>query len=326
MANLIYIVTGQVIDRDTSLGKEALKVQAWDTNTQRDRMLAEMETDRNGRFSASVDLHRFDYETPPDLFFKVFIGETLLESTESSVLWNANTQESVTIRIRTGKVRPAGRDRITSAQVFKGVEFLQKSDFKGVFKEFKSRTGTTAGFVADMFVNTFTNVDIEPIRVKGTPQNDVVNQEVELARRNLAARNVAAKEVVAYKPGLNSESIKSIDVIPRNLKAGQEVRLFEENGRVRYYTMIKPGTTVADANEKFESQAAEMNKLKEELKATRETIAKKDEKINSLEKQIENMDKDQKEINTVLKSDAFAKLLKEIGKPRPPRSPKKPDK
>jgi molybdopterin converting factor small subunit len=325
MANLVYIVTGQVIDRDTSLGSERARVQAWDTNTQQDRMLAEMETDKNGRFSTSIDLQQFNYETPPDLFFKVFIGETLMESTENSVLWNANTQESVTIRIRTGRVRPAGRDRITSAQVFKGVEFLQKSDFKGVFKEFKSRTGTTAGFVADMFVNTFTNVDLEPVRVKGAPQNDVVNQEVEVARRNLAAKNVAVTEVLPYQPGLNSESIKSIDVIPRNLKAGQEVRLFEENGRVRYYAILKPRTTTADVDDKIESQSAEMNKLKEELKATRETIAAKDEKINSLEKQIENMDKDQKEINTVLKSDAFARLMKEVQKPTPPTSRKKPE-
>lgn len=325
MADLIYIVTGQVIDRDTSLGTEGLKVQAWDTNTQRGRMLGEMETDKNGRFSTSIDLKQLDYDTAPDLFFKVFSGETLLESTESSVLWNANTQESVTIRIRTRKIRPAGRDRITSAQVFKGIEFIQKSDFKGVFREFKSRSGTTAGFVADMLVNTFKNVDIEPVRVKGTPQNDVVNQEVEVARRNLAARNVTVKEVVAYKPGLNLESVQSIDIIPRNLKAGQEVRLFEKDGRVRYYTILKPDTTISDLNQKFESQTAEMNKLKEELEATRETIAQKDERINSLEKQIEEMDKDQKEINTVLKSDAFAKLMKEIRKPRSPRQPRKPD-
>ena len=318
MANLIYTVTGQVIDRKTSLGITGLKVQAWDTNTQRDQILAETKTDENGRFNTSIDLRQFDYESPPDLFFKVFQGETLMESTESSVLWNANTQESVTIRIRTGKERPVGRDRITSAQVFKGVEFFQKSDFKGVFNEYKSRTGTTAGFVADMFINTFNNADIEPVRVKGIPQNEVVNQDVQVAQRNLAARNVTVKEVVAYKPGLNSESIKSIDVIPRNLKPGQEVKLYEQNGKVRYYSIVKSGTTTGDVNERFETQTAEMNKLKEELKATRETVAKKDEKINTLEKQIEIMNKDQREINTVLKSDAFARLIKQIEKPAPP--------
>jgi hypothetical protein len=318
MADLVYTVTGQVIARETSVGIGGLRIQTLDSDIRRDRVLGETKTDENGRFNATIDLRQFDYQTPPDLFFKVFRGETLLESTESSVLWNANTAENVTIRIRTGKERPAGRDRVTSDQVFKAVDFFQKSDFKGVYNEYKSRTSTTLGFVADMFINTFTNVDMEPVRVKGTPQKDILNQDVDVARRNLAAKNVGVREVVPYKPGLDAASIKSIDVIPKDLKAGSEVRLYEEEGKVRYYSVVKGAATSTDVNEKFEAQAVEMNRLKEELQATRETVSMKDERIGALEKQIEGMNKDQKEMNTVLKSDAFARLIKEMQKPTPP--------
>lgn len=326
MANLVYSVTGQVIDRDTSLGIGGLRLQAWDTNPQRDQSLAETKTDDNGRFKASFDLRQFNYETPPDLFFKVFREETLLESTESSVLWNANTQESVTIRVRTGKQRAPGKDRITSDHVFKGVDFFQKSDFKGVFNEYKSRAGSSVGFVADMFVNAFANMDVEPVRVKGTPQSDIVNQDVEAARRNLASKNISVKEVLPYKQKLNSESLQSIDFFPRNLKAGQEVRLYEENGKVRYYSVVKtstPGTTDPAVNKQLETQAVELTKLKEELKTTRDSAAKKDEEIAALQKQLEVVNKEHKEITTVLKSDSFARLLKEMEKkPTPPTPPK----
>lgn len=325
MANLIYNVTGQVIDRDTSLGVGGLRLQAWDTDPQRNQSLVEMKTDDNGRFKASFDLQQFKYETPPDLFFKVFREETLLESTESSVLWNANTQESVTIRVRTRKPRDPGKDRVTSDQVFKAVDFFQKSDFKGVFNEYKSRAGTSVGFVADMFVNAFANMDVEPVRVKGTRQSDIVNQDVEAARRNLAAKNVGVKEVLPYKPGLNSESLHNISFIPRDLKPGQEVRLYEENGKVRYYSLVKAKPTTADPaiNEHFEAQDAELTRLREELRTTRESTAKKDAEIASLQKQLEVVNKEHKEINTVLKSESFARLMKEMQRPQQPK-PKTP--
>jgi hypothetical protein len=325
MPNLVYSVTGQVIDRDTSLGVAGLRLQAWDTNPQRDQILAETKTDENGRFKTSFDLAQFKYETPPDLFFKVFREETLLESTESSVLWNANTQESVTIRVRTGKPREPGKDRVTSDHVFKTVDFFQKSDFKGVLNEYKSRAGTSVGFVADMFVNAFVNLDVEPVRVKGTRQSDIVNQDVEAARRNLAAKNVVVKEVLPYKPGLNSESLKAVSFLPRDLKAGQEVKLYVEEGKVRYYSVVKSTPSTADPalNTHLEAQDAELATLRAELKTTREQAAKKDEQISTLQKQLEVMDKDQKEITTVLKSESFARLMKEMQKPQQP-TPKTP--
>ena len=118
MSNGIYTATGQVIDRDTNEGVAKLSVEAWDTNTQRAQApLGKAMTDDNGRFSITMDLKKLQYEQAPDLFFKVFLNEQLVDSTESSVLWNANTQESVTIRIRTTRTRP---DRVGRAHDLDG--------------------------------------------------------------------------------------------------------------------------------------------------------------------------------------------------------------
>ncbi|MBN9385047.1 MAG: hypothetical protein J0H74_30105 [Chitinophagaceae bacterium] len=326
MSNGIYTATGQVIDRDTNEGVPKLSVEAWDTNTQRAQAaLGSANTDDNGRFSITLDLKKLQYEQAPDLFFKVFLNEKLLDSTESSVLWNANTQESVTIRIRTTRERPAGKDRLNTAQVFKGVDFFQKSDFKGVFNEYKGKASTSLGFIADIFKNAIPNMDLNPLQVTGVKHNDVINQDVNAARLNLATKNVAVQEVVPYQPGLNSTSLQNITSMPLNLKAGQAVRLYEENGKVKYYSIVKEGTAaggaatasttpagtvpVATTGAGGAVSAAQLNNLQAALDSARQDAAKKDETINTLRSQVEALQKQQQEVDTLLKSEKFTKLM-----------------
>jgi hypothetical protein len=331
MANQIYITTGQVIDRDTSEGVVGLSIEAWDNDLQRAQKLGDAKTDDNGRFSISFDLRQFNYETAPDLFFKVFHDDKLLESTESSVLWNANTQESVTIKIRTTRERAPGKDRITSTQVFKGVDFFQKSDFEGVFNDYRTKAGTSLGLFADILKNTFTKMDLKPIQVKGSRQTDVVNQDVNVARTNLASKNITVKEVVPYQPGLK-ESLQSISLIPKNIQPGQEVKLYVENEKVRYYSIVTPSasaTLPGDVTKNLEEHANQLNSMQQELKTAREDSAKKDEIINSLQQQIATLQKSQTEVDTLLKSDNFKRMITEINKPDIPKTgtikePKKP--
>lgn len=317
MSNGIYTATGQVIDRDTNEGIAKLSVEAWDTNTQRAQAaLGKATTDDNGRFSITLDLKKLQYEQAPDLFFKVFLNEQLVDSTESSVLWNANTQESVTIRIRTTRTRPEGKDRLTTAQVFKGVDFFQKSDFKGVFNEYKGKVSTSLGLIVDIFKNAIPNLDLEPLQVTGVKNDDVINQDVNAARLNLAAKNVSVKEVVPYQPGLNKTSLQNITSLPLSLKPGQEVRLYEENGTVKYYSVVKDGTAGAAGGTTGATDAAggavsvsQLNNLQMALDSARQDAARKDETINALKLQVEALQKQQQDVNTLLKSEKFTKLM-----------------
>lgn len=286
MSDQIYIATGQVIDRDSGRGMKDLLVEAWDSDPQHSQLLGNDKTDENGRFSISFDLKKFNYKTAPDLFFKVHRDQKLLESTEASVLWNANTQENVTIKIRMGRERAPGRDRITSDQVFKGVDFFQKSDFKGVFKEYRSKAATTGGHITNILKKTLTTMDLNPVRVRGASHRDIVDQDVEAARNNLKSKNIEVNEVLPYKPDLRSESMGKISLLPRNLKAGQKLNLYEENGKVRYYSIVRttPVSSSEELDKHLEKQTSELNKLREELKITQENTAKKDEQISSLQK------------------------------------------
>ncbi len=326
MANDNYIATGQVIDRDTGEGVADLLIQAFDSDPKRsEQILGKGKTDDNGRFSISFSLKQFNYETAPDLFFKVFSNEKLLESTESSVLWNANTQESVTIRISTVRQRPPGKDRITSTQVFKGVDFVQQSDFKGVFNDYRSKAGTSVGLAIDIIKNTFSKMDLKPIQVKGSRQSDVINQDVNVASANLAAKNVEVKEVADYKPGLNVESLKNITAL-KTIQPGQQVKLYQENGKVRYYSIVQPPAIAPvppDVSKDLADHANKINSLQVELKTARDEATKKDELITTLQNQVASLQKSQSDINTLLKSDNFNKLIASINKP-PTKDPKKP--
>ena len=341
MANLTYIATGQVIDRDTSAGVPGLTVQAFDVDPQRTQILGSTKTDDNGRFKISFDLLQFNYETAPDLFFKLFRNDQLLESTESSVLWNANSQESVTIRISTIPARPPGVDRVTSRQVFKGVDFVEKSDFMGVFNDYRSKAGRSFGMVMDIFTNTFTKMDLTPVRVQGSPQSDVINQDVNVATANLAKNKVEVREVVAYQPGLNMESFKNITAL-KAIQPGEQVKLYEENGIVRYYSIVPTNNTTPvgapDSPRKLAKDladhASQINSLQMELKTSRVETAKKDQMISALQQQVVSLQKSQTDMNTLLKSDKFAKLMEtinnsgntkpEIKKPGTPKGPRKP--
>jgi hypothetical protein len=323
MANDTYIATGQVIDRDSGDGVAGLLVQAFDSDPERSaQVLGNGKTDDNGRFSISFSLKQFNYETAPDLFFKVFSNEQLLESTESSVLWNANTQESVTIRVSTARQRPPGKDRITSTQVFKGVDFLQKSDFKGVFNDYRSKAGTSMGMVVDIIKNTFGKMDLKPIQVKGSRQSDVIHQDVNVARANLAAKNVEVKEVADYNPGLNADSLRNITAL-KTIQPGQQVKLFQKEGKVLYYSIIQPPASApADVSKDLADHASQISGLQLELKTARDEAAKKDELITTLQKEVASLQKSQSDINTLLRSDNFTKLIASFKTPKDPKKPK----
>lgn len=332
MADQIYLATGQVIDRDTTEGVAGLLVEAWDSDPQRDQKLGEAKTDDYGRFSISLDLRRLKYETVPDPFFKVYRDEQLLESTESSVLWNANTQENVTIKIRTARKRAPGNDRINSNQVFKAVDFYQKSDFRGVLNDYRFKALTSVGVVTDILKNAFTNMDIEPVRVKGSREIDVVNQDVNVVRANLASKDIAVAEVAPYQLGLNRETL-SISLLPKTLKPGQQVKLYEENGVVRYYSIVKTASTntevPAEVTRDIEKHEGELKDLRRELKTARDDSAKKEETIKSLQQQIEKLQKSQADVETIFKSENFRKLIAETNKPvrktAPVKGRKKPE-
>ena len=92
-----FRISGRVIDRKTRRGIAGLRVEAWDKDLIFHDLVGSAVTDAEGAFRIEFDESYFKgifLDRLPDLFFKVFREDTLLRSTEASVLWNVPAGET----------------------------------------------------------------------------------------------------------------------------------------------------------------------------------------------------------------------------------------
>jgi hypothetical protein len=316
-------ITGQVLDAQTNTGVTGVTVEVWDKSLRFQSAMTVLKTDDHGRFSTVLDLGQLGIETPPALMFKVFKEDKPFTSTDNSVTWNTQSEDDVTIYIRqeVRAERPVGKDRVNTTQVLRAANFVQQSDFKGVYNQTKEKASMPFGFFTDMLSNAFKNADIAPVKVKPTTSTaGVFGQDVAAATTNLQAQQVEVKEVLPYNPTLNSDSFKILTSAPIKVAAGQKVNLYQENGKVKYYTIVKdttqtpstqvPSTEVPPANVVTREQ---FTKLNDELAVTKQEAVAKDAMINQLKVQMEALQKDHLEMKNIITSDSFSKLIKTQG-------------
>ncbi len=315
MANEIYEITGRVIDGTTKEGVVNLRVEAWDQDIKYNDLLGSTITNADGGFNISFDTSYFREYSPdvqPDMFFKVFAGKRLVKSTEDAPIKNAKLLENVVIVINMPVfVRPEGKDRVSTEQVMKAAAFFQDSDFLGVYSNFKKKAGTSISLVSDMVMNTITKFDFEPVKVTGVKEDEIVNNDVTHVKGNLENRNIEVAEVREYNPKMNAESFSQYKTLPKNLKTGHRVNLYQENGKVKYYSIAPEPVTANVAEVKTsDEQNLQLEKMQEELALSRKSLAEKDKQLLQLNKELKIIRDNQEKMNSVLNSDAFIKLMK----------------
>ena len=303
-----FRVIGQVIDRQTKQGIRGLRVEAWDKDQKYHDFLGVGVTDRGGHFLISFDQTYFREYAPekfPDLFFRIYLSQRLLKSTEDSVIWNVRQDTEVTIAIDMPAAAPVGKDRVSARQVFKAADFVQRSDFRGLWKETGDKGEVAVGFIKDMVVNTISKVDVEPIKVGDHKTSDVINQDVGSARRNLESQQITVNEVRPYQPGLNAQSFKNVAALPVTLRPGQQVNLYEENGKVRYYTIV-PQRKLSDLN------ADHVIRLENELETVNKQSAQKDQQIAELQEEVKSIRTRQTQLEKGVTPETIAELQRQL--------------
>ncbi len=317
MSPQAYEINGQVIHAHSGRGIAHLRVEAWDKDARYNDLLGNASTDGEGRFNIFFDstyFREFSPDTAPELFFKVFMGGKLLKSTENELVKNAAAMLQVVIKIDMPAERAAGKDRISAVQVLKAADFFQQSDFKGVYREFRSKAGTSLGLVADIVMKTVTNLDIKPVQVRGNKVDDVVGQDVANARQKLHASNIQVAEVRPYNPKLNTAALQDITALSLSgLKEGQQVNLYEENGTVKYYAVVKEKQAVR-STEEATANNEQFSKMQTDLTAAIQSTAQKEEQLQKLALEMEALRKEHAEIKSLLQSDALVQLLQTMQK------------
>ena len=83
-----FRINGRVIDLTSRRGVAELRLEAWDKDLILDDLVGSAVTDEQGKFRIEFDQSYFQelfLDRRPDLYFKVFSGDSLIKSTEDSV-------------------------------------------------------------------------------------------------------------------------------------------------------------------------------------------------------------------------------------------------
>ncbi len=302
MAKRKYQIDGIVIDGNTETGVSGLKVEAWDKDVKYDDLVGVAFTARDGSFTIKFDntyFREYAKDDQPDLYFKVFRGEKLLKDTKDTLIANASQREQVVITLQLYSRITEGKDRVTPKQAFTAYNFIMQSDFKGIRRETKNKTGSGLRFIRDMVTGSLE--DLKPIKVQGVREENIVGRDTNTVQADLNKRDVAVANVLPYNPKLSNESFKQLSGRPISLKPGQKVNLYEKDGKVKYYSVVKE-----------ESRSEDLKSIREELKTTKAQVEEREQKIAALESELVNLRAEQVTLKKQMDEEPAGNLKIEI--------------
>jgi hypothetical protein len=278
MAGTVYQINGTVIDKRTRKGIGGLRVEAFDLDTRYHDLLGQDTTRPDGSFTMKFDQDYFGDYAPdrlPDIFFRVWLGEQQVLSTQDRPLMNVRTGK-VTVTLEVDMPEPEERkpDRLSYARSVQGIEFVRQSNFRAVGSDAMAKLDAVGGLLGKAITTKLKDFELKPIKGPSVPTRTVVNQDLATAQSNLSKNGITVNEIREYKPG-GGETLQAATAFPLRLKAGDKVNLYQENGQVRYYSIVreKPAAGINEADvAELKTQVSDLRGSVREIEAVREDL------------------------------------------------------
>lgn len=289
MEKMTHSVKGRVISPQSNRGVAGIRVEVFDKDEKYDDLLGVAITDRQGNFRIKFNrsyFREYSPETAPDLYFNVQRGEQTIKTTKDSVIVNAGEDVTVDIMLDEPVQPPPGKDRIKASQVYNGLVFYQQSDFRGVFNEGKDRSKTMGSLIGDIVMCKLKDIKIDPIRPPAFRNNSIAGQSIEVAQNNLRMQSIEVEQVREYDACTMEDPVNTVTSFPLNLKEGDKVTLYQQEGIVKYYSVNRKQDRGGSGDG---DQQSDINSLRSELKAVQEQSLAKDRQIETLQAEVNSI-------------------------------------
>jgi hypothetical protein len=244
-----FRVLGSVVDTQTKKAISGLRVEVWNSPAAQHLVLGSATTDALGQFDVAAVADVPDTTAPGGstgvipATIRIFQGTLALPiSGQADIPDLFKFKGPAALQVHPEQTQVQVTDRVTVDQVLQGLDFLQQSDFRGVFTEGLSRATAIGSLVTSSLKSAVGKFVLKPVQPSQVRNSDVVNQDSFTAQRRLNQQQITST-VQTYQPGLGT--LGNLTSVGSTLKQGDTVVLYEDNGIVKSY-QIQKATSAAD--------------------------------------------------------------------------------
>jgi hypothetical protein len=179
-------------------------------------------------------------------------------------------------KVKAPEAKVGAANRVKSAPVRKGVTTTQTVDARSLISQWLGELNLTDSILGDAAGSTIARFTAGP-STRGVQRADIVDAPTAAATTRLEERGVVVERVEPYDPGRVANLI-DFSRAPSAIPRGAKVTLFEQDGKVRYYTLSRAPEIVAGED-----------RVKERLDARDEEVAKLLDRVKRLETQVKRL-------------------------------------
>lgn len=175
---------------------------------------------------------------------------------------------------------------VSGYQARQGLAFASSGKMGGQIRRVMGRLNLAREMAGDwrtaVLSETVSNLFISPLRSEPEiAQEEVGGQPVEKVNKKMADSDINVVGVEKYDPSHGRENLINLSRSPLRLRAGSQVKLYEEDGVVRYAALVDD-KTAAKTTETAVAPVVETTKLQERLTIQQDKIAQLETELAAL--------------------------------------------
>jgi hypothetical protein len=220
-----------------------------------------------------------------------------------------------------------GANRVSVGVLQQFISFVQGSDLPTRFLELTDRTKVFRSTATTAF-RQLAPMELPPPPPPPFPSSSIIGQSTDQAVTSLSERGIEVRRA-PFDPKADLHTITSAFDILREPVPGRRVTLFEQDGRVRYYTVSSTDPThrlrgeVESLRVSFESQSGEMEELRRSLTDATGRLGEREAEVAELRSQLDEVRQANAELSAAL-PERLAEIEAELTRlrSRPARRPR----